>query len=44
MLTQEVLKQYVTYNPETGHFTSQGARYSNKEPGERVGTLHSTKG
>jgi hypothetical protein len=44
MLTQEILKQYVVYHPDTGWFTSTGVRYSNKQVGERVGTLHKTKG
>ena len=44
MLTQEILKQYVVYHPDTGWFTSTGVRYSNKQAGERVGTLHKTKG
>jgi hypothetical protein len=44
MLTQEILKQYVVYHPDTGWFTSTGVRYSSKQAGERVGTLHNTKG
>jgi hypothetical protein len=44
MITQEILKQYVTYHPDTGWFTSNGAKYSNREVGSRVGTCHSTKG
>lgn len=44
MLTQDVLKQYVIYDPATGYFLSTGVKYSNKIKGERVGTLHKTKG
>ena len=44
MLTQDILKQYVVYHPDTGWFTSTGVKYSNKKEGERVGTVHKTKG
>jgi hypothetical protein len=44
MLTQDELKKYVSYNPVTGYFHSNGVKFSNKEPGERVGTKHLTKG
>lgn len=44
MLTQETLKHYVTYDPVSGYFYSNGCKYSNKKAGERVGTLHKTKG
>lgn len=44
MLTQEILKQYVVYHPDTGWFTSTGVRQSNKQAGERVGTLNKTHG
>ncbi len=44
MLTQEILKKYVTYDPETGYFLSKGAQFSNRKEGERVGTIHKTKG
>lgn len=44
MLTQEILKHYITYDPITGFFYSNGVQYSNKSKGERVGTLHKTKG
>lgn len=44
MLTQDILKQYVVYHPDTGWFTSTGVKYSNKDKGERVGTVHKTKG
>lgn len=44
MITQEELKQYVTYDPETGLFRSTGSKYSNKKEGEIVGSLHKTKG
>lgn len=45
MLTQDELKKYVTYDPVSGYFLSnKGSKYSNREKGERVGTLHKTKG
>lgn len=44
MITQEILKQYVTYHPDTGWFTSKGAKYCNRKAGSRVGSLHATKG
>jgi hypothetical protein len=44
MLTVEELKKYVTYDPITGYFLSNGVRYSNRKAGERVGTKHKTKG
>lgn len=44
MITQEILKQYVSYNPDSGIFTSTGSKYSNKEPGSPIGTVHKTKG
>ena len=44
MLTQDILKHYVTYHPDSGWFTSNSVRFSNKKEGERVGVLHKTKG
>lgn len=45
MLTQEELKRYVAYDPVSGYFLSnKGSKYCNKNKGERVGTLHKTKG
>jgi hypothetical protein len=44
MLTQEELKKYVTYDPVDGLFRSTGVKYSNKNPGDIVGTTHKTKG
>lgn len=44
MITQEELKKYVTYDPETGLFRSTGSKYSNKKEGEIVGSTHKTKG
>lgn len=45
MLTLDILKQHVSYEPETGIFTCNNkSKYCNKEIGERVGTIHKTKG
>jgi len=45
MLTQNELKKYVTYDPISGFFLSnKGSKYSNRNKGDRVGTLHKTKG
>ena len=44
MLTKEDLIKYVTYDPVTGYFLSNGCKYSNKNKGDRVGCLHKTKG
>lgn len=45
MITQEILKKYVRYDPDTGYFHSMKcSKYCNKNEGDRVGTVHKTKG
>ena len=44
MITQDILKHHVTYDPDTGKFYSNGIRFSSRKKGEEVGTIHKTKG